>query len=219
MEKYTREELENLLIEQNKSYSSVGKIYGITGAAVKKAAKKLGILLPKRRKINAKENFSHPRFCQNSLVNSVADDDFKQIILSSSSWKEIGNKLGYKSNLSINVKEAIISRCEKLGLIIVFDNKEELLNKTKGELFSERKNWQSARTAIRKNAVEIYFANNVEHKCAVCGYNKHIEVAHIKAVADFEENTKIKEINSITNLIGLCPNHHWEYDHGLLRLK
>ena len=30
--------------------------------------------------------------------------------------------------------------------------------------------------------------------------------------------TTIEEINNINNLIGLCPNHHWEYDNGLLEL-
>ena len=218
MDKYTKNELENLIIEQNKSYDSIGKMFGVTGAAIKKAAKRFGIAIPKRRKINAKEKFSHPRFCENSLVNRVSDDDFKQIILSSASWKEIGDKLGYKSNLAVNVKDSIINRCEKLGMSLDFDNKEDLLNKTKGDLFSERKNWQSARTAIRKDATKTYFANNTEHKCAICGYDKHIEVAHIKAVSDFDDTATIREINSITNLIGLCPNHHWEYDNGFIIL-
>lgn len=26
----------------------------------------------------------------------------------------------------------------------------------------------------------------------------------------------MEEINDINNLIGLCPNHHWELDHNLL---
>jgi predicted restriction endonuclease len=152
------------------------------------------------------------------LVNRISDNDFKEIVIASYSWKEIGDKLGYQSNLSINVKNAINNRCETLGISLNFCKKEELLNKTKGSLFSERKNWQSARTAIRKNATETYFRSNKEHKCAICGYNKHIEVAHIKAVSDFSNNATIREINSITNLIGLCPNHHWEYDHGLISL-
>jgi hypothetical protein len=25
-------------------------------------------------------------------------------------------------------------------------------------------------------------------------------------------------VNSLDNLVGLCPNHHWEFDHGLLQL-
>jgi hypothetical protein len=25
-------------------------------------------------------------------------------------------------------------------------------------------------------------------------------------------------VNSLDNLVGLCPNCHWEFDHGLLQL-
>ena len=96
--------------------------------------------------------------------------------------------------------------------------KESVLGKTKGELFSERKNWQSARTAIRKIAQKTYFANVQNPKCAICGYTNHVEVAHIKSVSDFDDSALISEINSIDNLIGLCPNHHWEYDNGLITI-
>lgn len=33
-----------------------------------------------------------------------------------------------------------------------------------------------------------------------------------KATSDFDDDVLIKEINNINNLIGLCPNHHWEFD-------
>ncbi|WP_443081868.1 HNH endonuclease [Terrisporobacter sp.] len=52
----------------------------------------------------------------------------------------------------------------------------------------------------------------------MCGYTNHIEIAHIKAVSDFDDNILISEINNPDNLIGLCPNHHWEYDNGLLKI-
>ena len=55
--------------------------------------------------------------------------------------------------------------------------------------------------------------------CAICGYNKHIEIAHIKSVSSFNDEATIGEINSIDNLIALCPTHHWEYDNGLFNLK
>ena len=55
-------------------------------------------------------------------------------------------------------------------------------------------------------------------KGAICGYDKHYEIAHIKPVSDFEDDALITEINSIDNLIALCPNHHWEFDNGLLNI-
>lgn len=68
---------------------------------------------------------------------------------------------------------------------------------------------------IRVQARKIYH-DNYEYKCSVCGYNTIVEVAHIKAVSSFPEDTLVAEVNSLDNLIGLCPNHHWEMDHGLL---
>lgn len=47
--KYTKEEIEKYLFEDKLSYEEIGRKYGIVGASVKKAAKKLGILLPTRR--------------------------------------------------------------------------------------------------------------------------------------------------------------------------
>lgn len=55
--------------------------------------------------------------------------------------------------------------------------------------------------------------------CAVCGYKNHVEVAHIKGIATFPDTATVAEVNATTNLIGLCPNHHWEYDNGKLRLS
>lgn len=48
--------------------------------------------------------------------------------------------------------------------------------------------------------------------CAKCGYNKHVEVAHIKPISKFDDNSKIEDINNPSNLILLCPNCHWELD-------
>ena len=220
MERYNKEELEKLILEQNKSYSTIGKLYGISGNAIKKAAKKLGITLPRRRTINARENFSHSgNRKQFSLVNSISDDEFRNIIQNSETWKDIGKKLGYKSKiLSSNVKNSIMERCSKLGMELNIKPVESILDKTKGELFSSRKNWQSARSAIRKLAEATFKEANPSPKCAICGYHHHVEVAHIKAVSQFEDSATIREINSIDNLIGLCPNHHWEYDNGILEL-
>lgn len=89
------------------------------------------------------------------------------------------------------------------------------INRNKGELFKTRKNWQSARTTIRENANFIFFkVNKKEYKCEKCGYIKHIDVAHKKSVSSFEDTATVKEINDIGNLIGLCPNCHWEYDNN-----
>jgi hypothetical protein len=218
MWKYDKEELAQLILEQNRSYSSIGKMYGVSGAAIKKAAKRFGIPLPRRRVVNESEKFSHPKRRNNTKVNSISDDVFVDIVKNSHTWKEAGQKMGYSNALSNNVKDAIVERCSKLGVECGLIQRDVPLNKTKGELFSERKNWQSARSAITKLARGLYFLNNPSPKCAICGYSHHVEIAHIKAVSEFDDTTPVREINSLDNLIALCPNHHWEYDHGVLML-
>jgi HNH endonuclease len=55
-------------------------------------------------------------------------------------------------------------------------------------------------------------------ECVVCGYNLHVDIAHIKPVADFPMSATLGEVNSPDNLTALCPNHHWEFDNGYLEL-
>lgn len=64
-----------------------------------------------------------------------------------------------------------------------------------------------------------YFRNNKVYECEYCGYDKHIDVCHIIDVKDFPLETLVVVVNDINNLIGLCKNHHWEFDHGYLSLN
>jgi hypothetical protein len=89
-------------------------------------------------------------------------------------------------------------------------------NQTKGSLFSRRKNWQSASSTLRKKARIIFENSELPKKCHFCGYDKHYEVSHKKSVSSFSDDTNVSEINHISNLIALCRNCHWEFDHGLI---
>lgn len=53
--------LEQAILVENKSYEELGREYGCSGSNIKKVAQRIGIELPKRRKINPNENFSKPR--------------------------------------------------------------------------------------------------------------------------------------------------------------
>jgi hypothetical protein len=72
---------------------------------------------------------------------------------------------------------------------------------------------------IRSLSREWYIKSGAPQQCFICGYDKTFQVCHIKSIASFGINSKITEINSLSNLIALCPNHHWELDHGLLNVK
>jgi transposase-like protein len=47
------------------------------------------------------------------------------------------------------------------------------------------------------------------HRCAICGYDKFVNACHIKPRAN-------GGLETIENGIVLCPNHHSEFDYGVL---
>jgi hypothetical protein len=49
--------------------------------------------------------------------------------------------------------------------------------------------------------------------CAHCGYNKHVQLAHKRPLTDFPDTALLEEVHSPDNVIALCPNCHWEFDH------
>jgi len=151
-----------------------------------------------------------------SKLNETSDEDFINIINNCNNWKSIAKSLGYSRGSAHKMRTAILQRCDSLGIKPNIDYSSSILKVSKSELFSNRKNWQSARTAIRKLADAEFKRSNKPQECAICGYNKHIEIAHIKAVSEFPNDALISEINDISNLVALCPNHHWEFDNGLL---
>jgi len=59
----------------------------------------------------------------------------------------------------------------------------------------------------------------IELPCQKCGYSLHTELCHIKPISKFDGNTTLGEINDPSNILVLCPNHHWEFDNGKLELK
>lgn len=55
--------------------------------------------------------------------------------------------------------------------------------------------------------------------CFKCGYDKHVELAHIKPISSFPLSATLGEINSPENIVQLCPNCHWEFDNGLISIS
>ena len=156
-----------------------------------------------------------------SIIDKITDEKIIDAFNNSKTIKEFKKKIGYKDNSSVT--KTILNRLNSLGLNIndikdmtIYNHIE---NYTKGELFSKYKHWQSARCGIQKLARMIYIKSDKPKKCIICQYEHHYDVAHIKSVSSFSDETLISEINDINNLIALCPNHHWEYDHGKLDIS
>lgn len=55
--------------------------------------------------------------------------------------------------------------------------------------------------------------------CFICGYDKHVELAHIKPISSFSDESTLAEVNCSLNVVQLCPNCHWEFDNNLINIK
>lgn len=71
-------------------------------------------------------------------------------------------------------------------------------------------------TKIRDRARTVYKNSKQKKICAICGYSLHCDICHIKPVSAFNSDAKISEVNHLDNLVSLCKNHHWEFDHGYI---
>jgi hypothetical protein len=81
------------------------------------------------------------------------------------------------------------------------------------EAIYQKHHKSSAYALVRSRARSEAKKYNKTMNCENCGYDKHVEIAHIKGISTFSEDTMISEINSKENLKVLCPNCHWEFDH------
>lgn len=88
---------------------------------------------------------------------------------------------------------------------------------TKGEVMRDG-NALTRGSVIRESARRVVNNSGRPRACYVCGYSLHTEVCHIKAIKDHPDDALISDINHPDNLVILCRNHHWEFDHGHLKL-
>ena len=195
---------------------------------------KVFYMTPKQYRHHKSNHFFCSRECskkyssaKNKKINQISDEAFIKLVAESKSFTELGKKIGHSwSNSQFNryAKE----RCKLLNIKIPFVHPYEttekevirpIKEKTKGELMSNRNSYQSYRSTIRRDADETFQKEDGNYACCICNYNKHVQIAHVRAVASFKDTDLISEINHIDNLIPLCPNHHWEFDNDKLNEK
>jgi 5-methylcytosine-specific restriction endonuclease McrA len=71
---------------------------------------------------------------------------------------------------------------------------------------------------IRRHAVNVMNKTGIPKKCNICGFDYYVEVCHIKPISSFSPDALIEDINSLNNLVYLCPNHHIMLDKKLIYL-
>lgn len=75
------------------------------------------------------------------------------------------------------------------------------------------KTHRSSAFALIRSRARMTRKAKESRSCEKCGWSHHVEICHIKPISQFDENSMISEINSESNLIVLCPNCHWLFDH------
>ena len=140
---------------------------------------------------------NNPKFCSRSCAAKWTNVHYpkKQKIRVDKSCEVCGVSIDYRSK-----------RCIKCSSF--------LGDMTLKEAIYEKHHRSSAYALVRTRARSEAKKYNM-NTCEKCGYNKHVEIAHKKGISTFEGNTLISVINARENLMALCPNCHWEYDHNL----
>ena len=160
----------------------------------------------------------------------------------SSSCAAIYNNKAGKGKRKFGPERVIFTHCkiEECGKLIGNDNtfcpehklKKSVLNQTIEEVESPKIKQQLDKTikevesstrirasrfsSIRDSARRAIDKAEILKACLICGYDTVVQVCHLKSISSFPPETKISEVNSLENLVCLCPNHHWEMDHGKL---
>lgn len=151
--------------------------------------------------LNCKKSTKNPKFCSRSCAAKITN--------------------------KIPKRKKSISYCVSCGKNTIFYRRKfckdcNPMNKdwskvSYGEVTGKTKYQKNSR--IRELARNLYKSSNKPKHCVVCGYKKHYEVCHIQSISSFKNTSKVSEINQISNLVALCPNHHWEFDKGLIVLS
>lgn len=169
------------LINEGVSYECIGRRYDVSGAAVKKAAMKLGIELERRRKINPNEHFNKGK------------------------CKIRRNE--YKISICINCGKEFEHKYTSCYKYCSFNCQHEFEHK----LFIERwKNGDESgiigRYGISKHIRRYLFDKN-GCKCQTCGWGKENVITH-KVPLQIHHIDGDCTNNKEENLQLLCPNCH-----------
>jgi hypothetical protein len=147
---------------------------------------------------NCSKQTANPKFCSRSCAAQVTNKIAKKKKTKFSYCNDCGKECAYRRKYC--------KGCFKKNTCVDLSLREAIY---------EHHHKASAFALIRSRARYSEKAKFIKG-CQRCGYNRHVEVCHIKPISSFPLNTKLSVINAETNLIILCPNCHWEHDHPLV---
>lgn len=125
------------------------------------------------------------------------------------------------TRLCRNCNKIIVRNYRSLLCENCYNNKFDIENRTLSYYYTQEslKNLHKSSKAVHvRGLAQSKFKHLKALPCYSCGYDKHVELCHIKPISSFDVNSLIKDVNCEENIVQLCPNCHWEFDNGLLIL-
>ena len=160
---------------------------------------------------NCGRNTKNPKFCSSSCSTSFLSRNENGRRIGRKRASKHCDRCGRKIYGRRNCCDGCLGKVKaKDGSYIAID----IL--TKGDLITQD---TQAYRRIREKARQVASELKLLNECAICEYNLHVECCHKRPIHEFGDDSPISEINDETNLIGLCPNCHWEFDNGHLDLS
>jgi len=195
----------------SEKHKKAGRLGGLSGGQVMK----------ERRKDNIKKYDQNPKKCKECNIK-IEYDKRRNDFCSHSCGASFNNRMHPKRKLAKNKfcpdcgkkKHAGAVRCN-------FCNRKRILNNNLKKTLKEKTSNGNARIKyhmVRKIAKIVLELADVPKKCKICGFDICVDVCHIKPISEFSEEFLLSEVNSLDNLIYLCPNHHKMLDKGLISL-
>jgi len=151
--------------------------------------------------LNCGANTDNPKFCSSSCAAKFNNRVYPKRAKKSFYCKSCGAETGYRRSYCKNCNPTKPRDYSKITIAEI----------------RLRARYQ-ANAWIRKLARRAYSNSDRPQRCNICGYAKHFEVCHIRPIQDFPDDTQMSIVNALDNLVALCPNCHWELDHGILSL-
>lgn len=151
--------------------------------------------------LHCEKETKNPKFCSSNC--SATYNNIKRSKHPSNNCVKCGEKIKHTSICCIKCYP--LYKIEKFG---------EKIIKQFRDIPSSKNRYQD----VRNHAHRVADYYDIKKECPYCDYRNHVQLCHIKDIGDFPNDSTLNEINDPTNLIYLCPNHHWDLDHGHLFL-
>jgi hypothetical protein len=146
------------------------------------------------------------RYCKNcgadiELGRKLCDDCWSTYQQSRSQPKERA-KIDYKSKLCScgNFMCQTSKQCIECASKRVYQSPNNMLSEMN----------KKHRGRMIRYHCRLAHALDLSSPCEKCGYDKHVELHHIRPVSDFPLDATIAEVNNRSNILLVCPNCHWE---------